>query len=1316
MKRAQLAHLVLASVILYFASVALAEDWPTFGKDASRIGATDESLNFPLTRQWLASPPESHTQAWPSPEDRIMEGKALRHRMTFDDAFHVAVVGQRVYFGSSVDHQVRCVDLKSGKEIWTFFTGGPVRLAPTVHKGKVYIGSDDGSAYCLNSVNGKLVWKIRPGPTGEKILGRQQMVSRWPVRTGITIYEDKEEGAIAYFGAGVFPHEYVYLYAVNAEDGRVIWKVDNLSQQSANRIDLSPQGYMLANEELLVIPSGRSLPAVLDRKTGELDYQKRHSWRSSAGGVVGGTQACLADGQVYSWGAHHILALSQKSGGVGFGFFDGHQMAIGGDAAFIANGKEIARLNRLEYAKASSKRHDLDMVIYNTNRKLRSPENKAAEYKKKIADAKVELAKLKDVGFVWRKESQAESRLVVAGKYLLAGGLDHVVAYDIESGKEVWKAKVDGEARGLAVANGHLIVSTDKGDVICFGNGAAKSAARSYIAGAEPFAKDKLTRFYASAAESILKASGIKKGFCLVVGNEKGRLAVELAKRSELEFYCVEADPVKVAKARKTLSEAGLYGSRISIHQGEIAEIPYANYFADLVVSDTLVITGKLPAGTDAQTLARHVKPVGGVVCLGPKNTGELKIWLTGMGMGKRAEIGVKNGYAMLTRGALEGAGSWSHQYGEAGNTACSYDYRVKGGLGVLWYGDPGEGKMVNRHDGAVGPLAINGRLIMQGENRIMVYDAYNGRFLWERENPDSIRTGVFGNQNPGNLVASDDRLFFMQRNECIELDVVTGEEMARHLLPESARGETHEWGYVSYKDGILFGTATIRAELDKKLRRRGRTTDDSTDGIFAIDAKTGKHLWHYNGNTIAHHTVAIGDDSVYFIDSTITSDQRNAILRQDKTEFKNLTVKEQAAAEKKLKTQDIRLAVSLDTKTGKKNWEKSVDVTDCSEIGIGGGKLTLLYRNNILLLCGANANGHYWKQFMGGEFSKRRLVALSGDDGYTLWKKDGNYRHRPIIVNEDIIAEPWSYDLYTGKQKTRKNPLTGEDEPWSMMRSGHHCGMIVGSPNMLTFRSGFTSFYDMEQDIGTKHFAGHRTGCWINAIPGNGLISIPESSAGCVCLFSIASTIVMEPREERKDWAIFSSTGVSLPVKEMAISFGAPGDRRAKDGKAWLTYPRPRPDRVTSLDLSLKYDEKFQSGGGYINLNSEIVDVDETISGAGPDWMYGSWANGLKECSIPLLAKGDAPAAFTVKLHFGSPKAGDGEVPAGERKFDVLIQGKLVAKNVTVANGDAAPVIRSVSGIRVTDNLKIELVPKSEGTGKNELPLLNGIEVSREG
>ena len=52
-------------------------------------------------------------------------------------------------------------------------------------------------------------------------------------------------------------------------------------------------------------------------------------------------------------------------------------------------------------------------------------------------------------------------------------------------------------------------------------------------ANANPYPRDELTDIYAAAADQILKTSGITRGYCLVVGCQKGRLAYELAQRSQ---------------------------------------------------------------------------------------------------------------------------------------------------------------------------------------------------------------------------------------------------------------------------------------------------------------------------------------------------------------------------------------------------------------------------------------------------------------------------------------------------------------------------------------------------------------------------------------------------------------------------------------------------------------------------------------------------------------------------------------------------------------------------------------------------------------
>lgn len=1286
------------------------QDWPTYRNGNDRLSSTAESITPGLKASWVYTSPAAPKMSWGSAEGRVIENHLIGNRNKYDDALQPVVVGDQLFFGSSVDHHLHCLDLNTGEERWSYAVGGPIRLAPTVSNGKVYFGADDGYAHCISATDGSLVWKVCGSNSDNNwLLARGEMISRWPIRTGVTVEDGK-----AYFGAGIFPHEEIFVHCVNAETGNVIWKQDHISETDAGRNSLSPQGYLLTSKDVLFVPSGGSLPAAFDKKTGEFLHKRTFSWRTTAGGVVGGFQALLADGQLYSSGAHHWLAMDQTEGEVGYGWFQGRQLAVQDDQAFVTTGEYVACLDRSLYAVNSRRRHDLEMLIKELAPKLRAPLPTAetTELKAKLKQAERELLAIADIGVEWKQPTKDDDVVVSTGNLVFVGGEGRVTAYNRKDGSQAWQAAVDGTAGGLVIGQKHLIVSTTTGKIYAFASSdvATKPLANSTASQIDssripsPYAADEWTEKYAAAAEAILKQLPRRSGFCLLLDNNFGRLAFEIAKHSDLKIYAVESDQAKVVEARRLLSKTGLYGNRIVVHHFAINELPYSNYFADLIVSDENVKSGKMPLSPES--IQRHVKPLGGTIVLKDGNSnGQANGngWFQKLGLSTDA-LEKKGDWSILVRDALPGAGNWSHQYGNPANTAIGTDTLVKGDLSVLWYGDPGPGDMVNRHEGAVGPLSTNGRLFVQGETEILAYDAYNGKFLWKYSNPAAIRTGVYQNQNPANLAADDDHLFHFVKDECLELDAATGRVLRTHRLPKELDDGQHEWGYVATQNGLLFGAATIRKEIELKQRRRGKQTNDATDILFAIDLETGNIKWTYQGHSISHHTIAIGPDKVFFIDSSITSEQREQLLRADKTGLDSLTGEEKALAEERALRADIRRAIALDIQTGKSLWEQSVDVTDCSDIGAGGGKLTLMYSNGTLILGGANANGHYWKQFVAGEFTKRRLVALSANEGYKKWALDANYKGRPIIIGDKVLAEPWSFEMQSGKQISRTHPITGKEVPWSLMRTGHHCGILTGCDSgMLMFRSGDTAFYDLNEDVGTKHFAGHRLGCWVNAIPANGLVMIPEASAGCVCQFSISSTIVMEPRNLDRQWLIHGTSGSLLPVTNMSLNLGGPGDRKDDQGKLWLSYPRRAAYKETSLDIALDLKPVFGPDGKFKSIretsNGKIVDA----------WLYSSWADGIEQLQLPLLGKEDAPANYRVKLYFG--KFVTETVAPGPVVFDVLMQGKVVLDSVTLnptAGEELEAITKEVPSVAVTDNLIIDFKAK---VGKARL---NAIEVSK--
>lgn len=1299
---------LLGGLILALAAAAPAADWPTYRHDSQRSGIAAEPLKTPLAEAWVFTPLAGPSHAWGDPQPKPVEKILELPRMRFDDAFHATAAGGLVTFGSSSEGKVYALDAATGAVRWEFYAEGPVRLAPTLAGGKVYVGSDDGRVYCLNAADGRPVWTFDAAPSPERILGNGRMISLWPVRTGVVV-----EGGTAYFGAGVFPAEGLYLYAVDAATGRLLWKNDSYGQGGQGTI--SPQGYLVASTDKLFMPSGRAMPAAFARADGAFLFHRNMTWRDI--GLFGGTNISVAGDIIFS-ASEQIIGASAANGTLVIGeglpasqpTEGARQIVVGKDVLYLATGKEImaadraawlARMKRAVVLKVkmtglTKQRDDLRLQA-RTNKNL-DPQvaDLQARLDKAVADHKAAQSP-SDGETKWRAPCPCTDSLILAGDTLVAGGANTVMAFDAATGRATWSAPVAGKARGLAVADGRLLVSTDTGGIHCFvaGSGGPGRKVRPEVV-ADPFPKNADTARCALAAERIVKESGITRGYALLVGGD-GRLAMELAKRTDLIIYLTVRDAARLDAARKALYAAGVYGSKVTaILQTSPDALPLADYFANLIVvengegvrspKETGLQTPALPA---AEVL-RMLKPCGGVAYVGPLpgNSAwltQMKDALKALGDAETQVVAAADGPARITRGPLPGAGSWTHEYGEPGNTACGDDNLVRGPIGMLWFGDPGPDRMPSRHASNASPLAVGGRLIVEGENVVQAYDAYNGLKLWERELPGALRLGL--KTTTSNMVADTENVFVAIDDTCLRLDIATGRTLNTYTMPPAKNAapdaaKKRRWTYLACSGGLLYGSS-------------------DSDCVFAVEIASGRLRWACDVPDLQPTTICLGDGRLFYVSRTVTPEQQEACLKTVPPEIR----KDDRGRDIK---PDVRLIVALSAETGRKNWERPQYVSDCVKIGTAGGELTAMYARNVLLLCGQPWNGHFWKEFLAGEFSRRSLIALSADDGHTLWSGRKGYRSRPLIVNDRVIAEPWSYDLYTGADTMRQHPVTGADARWQMSRPGHHCGNIAAAVGALFFRSGVTATYDLMADYGTAHFGAQRPGCWINCIPANGVVLMPEASSGCVCPFAIQCTIVFHPRKENRVWGLFSAPGSMMPVRHLAVNLGAPGDRKDAKGTLWLGFPRPKGGERLVLDVPLKAD--VLKTGDYFCDNADFL----RMPGTDDPWIFASGCRGLTRCTVPLAEKGAAAAAYTVRLLFAEPDA----AAPGRRVFDVKLQGKTVAAGLDVAKeagGSRKPLVREFKGVQAAESLVIELDPKSPDPAPAAMPILSGFEITAE-
>ncbi|MBI1390987.1 MAG: PQQ-binding-like beta-propeller repeat protein [bacterium] len=1048
---------------------AFTADWPSYRGGFTRSGISDDALGFSLHEAWRRRELQPPAHAWPdpAPRDYWHYAEDLKPRAVFDRAFHVSIADGLLLYGNSSDDVVRCIDALTGEPRWTFQADGPVRLSPSIEGGRVYFGADDGAVYCLDLHTGLLLWRYNAAPEPRIIPGNQRMISPWAVRTGVAVIEGE-----AYFAAGLFPEEGVFLYCLDAASGTERWK---------RPIDVSPQGFILATESRLYLPQGRSTPAVFDRRTGDYLF-------TLGGG--GGAFALIAGGElVHGPGASGSFDEVNPENGDRLSSFAGDQILVTGERSYLLANNELAALDRVRYNRLIAQRAELQRQRRELAGKLRNRNETDESVESGLRKTALALAQIeKDLNdcFAWKSPCELSSEMILAQNAVVAGGQNRVAAYDMASGSPAWSAAVEGNACGLAIAEGRLYVSTDRGLIYCFASGDDAAAAdRSPAVSAPPSPDETALRL----TDAMLSVTETRQGYALLMIDDALPLAAAMIERSGFSLVCSPASEKTSAALREPFVSAGLYGRRLSVFQRPRPE--FADYVFNAIAVDDALAKGR------ERELLRSVRPFGGVIFIHLGVEDAPAYWRD---LAEREfdsfEMGVLDAdpaWAWIRRGSEPGGGEWSHPFADAGNTASSGDRLVRAPLRPQWFGRPGPRLLVDRHHRATPPVVARGRGFLLGDEHLFAFDAYNGTPLWDRDLPGSRRVGV--PFDAGNLMTDGETVYVLAGGECLRLRAADGESLDPLPLPETARGMA--WGWMAYMDGVVYGSAEPAAASRTALSR-----DDVVEMynqfrpiplsrmLFAYRADDGALLWTHPAGSVPNIAIAAGDGCVFFVESRAPEMKRDSSGRAPLREL----------------LASGAFLVCLDASSGETRWEVPVELPDCHHV------LYLQYKDGVLI-----ATGSYNREDDNAVWYS--LNAFDARGGAALWRRDhantvkgvggdhGEQVHHPTIVGDYIVAEPRAYEIHTGE------PLIENGEPWLMSKGRAGCGTISSSALNVFYRDSNPMMNPLFGGAGeTRVSSVNRTGCWINMIAAGGVLLVPEASSGCTCNYAIQASMAFAP------------------------------------------------------------------------------------------------------------------------------------------------------------------------------------------------------------
>lgn len=1156
---------LLTFTLAFFASsafslIADANDWPMWRYDASRSAASPHELPDDLQLTWTKTL-SPRKQAWDNPLNLDL--------MTYDRVFEPIVLDGRLFIGFNDRDKLMAVDAKTGQELWSFYAEGPVRLPPVGWRDRVFFCSDDGFLYCVDAKSGELVWKFSGAPHPQHAIGNLRLISAWPARGGPVVRDET-----VYFSASIWPFMGTFIYALDTESGKVRWVNDRTGAQYIKQphsapafAGVAPQGAFVATENDLIVPGGRSVPAVFDRRTGDLRY-----FEINAGGKGTGGSFVAADG-------NHFFVHTREKGVRSF------EITNGVKTAFQVN-EPVLR----------------DGIVYSS----------AIDGDQQVVRA------FRNEKQLWQIKADASGDLIVAGNRLYAAGVDSVSVIQLPSkGKDATifhTFPVSGSVQRIIAANDQLFAVTLEGSVSAFGASVQTSRDVEFDVADWMVASDEIKQ----KAKQLL-ARVDDSGFALWYGDAGRSLAHAVTKQSRfLQLAIIDKENSSFPQVRSVLDGQDRYG-RVTLHHSDPKTFHAPQYVAHFVHVD-----GGIAQQADAELmnqLYQSVRPYGGIMHIDGNQELADRIEAMNLEQAKveHSELGI-----FVTRvGALPGSADWTHQYGDIANSVKSDDARVKLPLGVLWFGGSSNMDVLPRHGHGPPEQVVGGRLFIQGMDLLSARDVYTGRILWKRKfenlgtfdvyfddtyentplNPKYNQVHIPGaNARGTNYVVTEDRVYIVEGNVCHALDPATGKTLTEIQLPADANGDTPDWGYIGVYEDVLIGGVGFAKYRDRhglkfpgdeglSKNRTGfgsKSLDRAASvGLVGFDRRSGKQLWRVEANhSFWHNGIVAGGGKIFCLDKN-PQQVEDAMRRRGKANPSTYRI------------------LTMDAATGKILWE----ITE----NIFGTWLGYSRTHDLLLQAGANASDRLSNE------AARGMAVYRGQDGSVRWKNDELRYAGPCILHNDLIItnsnsyseSAGAFNLINGKQKMIRHPLTGNLQPWRMTRA-YGCNSIIAAENFLTFRSGAAGFYDLLSEAGTGNLGGFKSGCTSNLVVANGVLNAPDYTRTCSCAYQNQTSLALVHMPNMEMWSVNADVSVETDQRDivsLGVNFGAPGDRRDANGLLWLEHPTVAGDSA-AVDIQINGDATY-----FQNHSSRVLDSELP-------WVAASGIDGITDLHLRMTLK----------------------------------------------------------------------------------------------